>query len=305
MILDEKYTLNNGVQIPKIGLGTWMISDSDVVPAIKEAVKAGYTHIETAQAYGNENGVGIGVRDCGLNRDQIFVSTKLAAEIKDFAKAIEAIDGSLSKMKLDHIDMMLIHSPQPWMKFGDKDRYEDGNREAWRALEAAYKAGKLRAIGISNFLHSDIDSLIETCKVQPMANQILAHISNTPLDLIEYSQSKGMLVEAYSPIAHGELLKNEEVAEMAQKYGVSIAQLSIRYTLQLGMLPLPKTTNPAHIRDNADVNFEISAEDMESLKNIEPIKDYGAASMFPVFGGSLKPTKLIGGMVKRLFNRKD
>ncbi|MFX1584057.1 MAG: aldo/keto reductase, partial [Promethearchaeota archaeon] len=155
------------------------------------------------------------------------------------------------------------------------------------ALEEAYNDGKLRAIGLSNFEKADIDNILEFCSVKPMVNQILAHISNTPKELIQYCQEKGILVEAYSPIAHGELMKNQEVIKTAEKYGVSVPQLSIRYDLQLGLLPLPKTANPAHMKNNADVNFVISEEDMEFLKNVDQIKDYGKASMFPVYGGKL------------------
>lgn len=285
MILEENYTLSNGVEIPKLGLGTWFINDTDVVQAVVEAARIGYRHIETAQAYRNESGVGDGFRASGMKREDMFISTKLAAEAKSYQEAVSAIDNSLQTMGLEYIDMMLIHSPQPWNKFGEEDRFFEGNREAWRALEEAYKAGKLRAIGVSNFEKEDLDNILASCSVEPMVNQILAHISNTPKELIQYSQDKGILVEAYSPIAHGELLKNPVVAGIAEKYGVSIPQLSIRYTLQLGLLPLPKTANPDHMKENAEVDFEISDADMDILKNVEQIKDYGDASMFPVYGG--------------------
>jgi diketogulonate reductase-like aldo/keto reductase len=140
---------------------------------------------------------------------------------------------------------------------------------------------------VSNFEEPDIDNILEACSVKPMVNQILAHISNTPKDLIAYTQDKGILVEAYSPVGHGELLKNEEIKKIAEKYGVSIPQLCIRYDLQLDLLPLPKTANPAHMKDNAAVDFVISKEDMDHLKNMEHIKDYGSASIMPVFGGKL------------------
>jgi diketogulonate reductase-like aldo/keto reductase len=179
---------------------------------------------------------------------------------------------------------MIIHSPQPWDEFGDDDRYLDGNRDAWRALEHAYDAKKLRAIGLSNFQRADIDNILSACTVAPMVNQVLAHIGNTPMQLIDYSQQQGMLVEAYSPMAHGELFKNQQVVEMSAKYGVSLPQLSIRYTLDLGLLPLPKTANPDHMRTNADVDFEITDSDMAILRNMEEI-DYGDASMFPVYSG--------------------
>lgn len=287
MIFNEMYTLSNEVKIPKLGLGTWFIPDDKAAQAVCDAVKLGYRHFDTAQAYENEHGVGEGIRTCGTPREELFVTTKLAAEAKTYREAVSAIDGSLKTMGLDYIDMMLIHSPQPWTQFREENRYEEGNREAWRALEEAYKAGKLRAIGVSNFEKQDIDSLLAGCTVAPMVNQVLAHVSNTPFDLIQYSESKGMLVEAYSPVAHGEMLKNGAVQEIAAKYGVSIPQLCIRYILQLGLLPLPKTANPEHMRGNAEVDFVISDGDMETLKTMEQIRDYGEYSGFPVFGGKL------------------
>ena len=283
MILEDKYTLSNGVEIPKLGLGTWFIRDNDAGQAVKDAARIGYRHIDTAQAYGNERGVGDGIRTCGVKREDMFVTTKLAAEIKSYQKAVASIDQSLKTLGLDYVDMMIIHSPKPWRQFHEEDRFLDGNRQAWRALEEAYKAGKLRAIGLSNFEQTDIDNILGSCTVKPMVNQILAHISNTPEELIQYSQGKGMLVEAHSPVAHGELMKNREVKNIAGKYGVSVPQLSIRYALQLGLLPIPKTADPAHMKTNADVDFEISDEDMDFLKNLEQIKDYGDASVFPVY----------------------
>ena len=285
MILEETFTLSNGVEIPKLGLGTWMIDDGQVAEAVKAAVKLGYRHVDTAQAYGSERGVGEAVRSCGLARNELFVTTKLDAGIKEYDAATAAIDGSLKTLGLDHIDLMIIHSPQPWGKFGSDDRFFEGNREAWRALEEAHKAGKLRAIGVSNFERGDLDNLLDAASVKPMVNQILAHVSNTPFELIDDTKSKGILVEAYSPVAHGKILDNGELAAMAKKYGVGVPQLCIRYCLQLDLLPLPKTANPEHMRVNADVNFEISEADMDTLKQAEPIKDYGDASVFPVYGG--------------------
>ncbi len=283
MILQEKYTLSNGVEIPKIGLGTWFISNETVAQAVKDAVEIGYRHIDTAQAYGNEKGIGEGIKSCDIKRADLFITTKLAAEIKSHGEAVASIDSSLKALGLDYIDLMIIHSPKPWAAYGKEDRHFEGNREAWRALEDAYKAGKLRTIGISNFQVVDIEKLSESCTVKPMVNQILAHISNTPFELIEYCKQNNILVEAYSPIAHGELLKNQDVVKIAEKYGVSVPQLAIRYCLELGLLPLPKTANPKNMKNNAEVDFEISASDMEILINIKPIKDYGEASKFPVF----------------------
>lgn len=287
MILEENYTLSNGVEIPKLGLGTWFINNKNVVGAVKDAVQMGYRHIDTAQAYRNEAGVGEGVRNSGIKRDQLFVTTKLDAGVKSYGKAVKAIDKSLERMKLDYIDMMIIHSPQPWTKFRGDDAYFEGNSEAWRALEEAYAAGKLRAIGLSNFQERDIDNILKSGTVKPMINQVLAHIGNTPHDLIKYGNDHDILTEAYSPIAHGELMKHEEVLEVAKRYGVSVPQLSIRYDLQLGLLPLPKTANPAHMKNNADVDFVISDADMAMLRNVKEITDYGDASIMPVYGGKL------------------
>ena len=281
-------TLNNGVKIPQLGLGTWFIPDDKAAEAVKAAVALGYRHIDTAQAYGNERGVGEGVRTCGIPREELFVVSKVAAEHKTYEAAAASIDETLAKMGLDYLDMMIIHSPQPWVEVNQSEnRYVEGNRAAWRALEDAYKAGKLKAIGISNFQVGDIESLLETAKIRPMVNQILCHISNTPLELVEYCQKNGIAVEAYSPIAHGEILNQPEIQAMAEKYGVSVPQLCIRYTLQLGTISLPKTGNPEHMKTNAEVDFEISAEDMETLKNFKKIADYGESSGFPVYGGKL------------------
>jgi diketogulonate reductase-like aldo/keto reductase len=286
MILDEVFTLANGVHIPKLGLGTWLVDDDEASQVVRDAIELGYRHIDTAQAYGNERGVGAGVRTGGVHRDQLFITTKLAAECKSYAEAKDRIDGSLRALGLDHIDMMLIHSPQPWADFRG-ERYFEGNLEAWRALEEAHAAGKLRAIGHSNFEQADLDSILAHGTVRPHVNQILAHIGNTSFDLIEYSRANGILVEAYSPVGHGAILKDPELAAMARTYGATVAQLSIRYCLQLGMLPLPKTVNRDHMRSNAAVDFHISDADMDTLKRTDPIRGYGEANMFPVFGKQL------------------
>lgn len=281
MILNETYTLSNGVTIPKLGLGTWFIDDDRAADAVRAAVEIGYRNIDTAQAYGNERGVGEGVRTSGVPRDELFVSTKLAAEIKDHDQAVAAIDGSLERLGLEQIDLMLVHSPQPWDDFRGGD-YAEGNRQAWRALENAYEQGKIRAIGVSNFQQRDLENILGSCTVAPHVNQLLVHAGNTPAELIAYCESKDILVEAYSPIAHGAILKNAEVRALSEKYGVTVPQLCIRYTLQLGTVSLPKTANPEHMRSNAEVDFVVSDEDMSVLRDLHA-QDYGEHSAFPVY----------------------
>ena len=282
-ILNETYALSNGIEIPKLGLGTWFIDDAVAADAVRAAVEIGYRNIDTAQAYANERGVGEGTRTSSVPREELFVSTKLAAEIKDYETAVASIDESLTTMGLDYLDLMLIHSPQPWADFRGGD-YAAGNRAAWRALEDAHKAGKLRTIGVSNFEEHDLDNILTAATVVPHVNQLLVHAGNTPSELLAYCEEKQILVEAYSPIAHGAILDHPQVQGLAEKYGVTVPQLCIRYTLQLGTVSLPKTGNPDHMRSNAEVDFEISSEDMDALRHLQA-KDYGQHSVFPVYSG--------------------
>ncbi len=284
MMFNEVYTLANGTHIPKLGLGTWFIDDDKVAQAVREAVKLGYRLIDTAQAYGNERGVGEGVRTCGIPREQLFVASKVAAENKTYESAMASIDETLEKMGLDYLDQMIIHSPQPWAEFRVEKRYFEENKQVWRALEDAQAAGKVKVIGVSNFLQDDLENILSDCRVKPMVNQILLHISNTNQELLTFCKQQGIQVEAYSPIAHGEALKNPAIMEMAKKYHVSVAQLCIRYVIQLGTVALPKTADPAHMADNAAVDFEISAQDMQQLVQMQTIQSYGEFDVFPVFG---------------------
>ncbi|MCM3016786.1 aldo/keto reductase [Priestia megaterium] len=287
-MFNETYKLSNGVEIPLLGLGTWLLDGEQAAQAVRDAVSNGYRHIDTAQAYMNEAGIGEGIRSSGVEREELFITTKVAAEAKTYEEVTESIDESLTKMGLDYIDLLIIHSPQPWTEFREENRYFEENKEAWKAMEDAYKAGKVKAIGLSNFLQDDIENILSSCEIKPMVNQVLAHVSNTPLDLIEFCQKNDILVEAYSPIAHGAVLDNKEVKVIADKYGVSVAQLCLRYDIQLGLAVIPKTANPDHMRINAELDFVISDADMEILENVEPIQDYGEHSYFPVFGGKLK-----------------
>ncbi len=246
---------------------------------------AGYRLIHTAQAYGNERGVGEGIRTCGLGREQLFVTSKVAAEAKSYEGAARSIDETLSKMRL-RVSGYDDHSQSTTLaEFRVQKRDFAENKEVWRALEDAYAAGKLRAIGVSNFLQDDLENMLEDSRIKPMVNQILLHITNTDHTLLDFCQKQGILVEAYSPIAHGEALKILLSLKWLPKYNVTPAQLCIRYVLQLGTVALPKTANPAHMRDNGAVDFQISPEDMQTLEAMEKIESYGEFDMFPVFSG--------------------
>ncbi len=205
----EFKTLSNGKNIPVLGLGTWFIDDGKVAGAVVSAVKIGYRHIDTAQAYDNEKGVGTGIKACGIPREELFVTSKVAAEAKTYDAAAKSIDETLDKMGLGYIDLMLIHSPQPWAEWRNDKRYFEENIQVWKALEDAYAAGKVKAIGVSNFLIDDLENLIAHCEIKPMVNQLLIHIGNTPAELIAYCKEQDIVVEAYSPIAHGEALKKK------------------------------------------------------------------------------------------------
>ena len=264
------FTLSNQVQIPAVG--TFMMTPDQAEQAVVDALACGYRMIDTAQAYMNERAVGRGIKRSGVAREDIFISTKIWVSQYLTEGTVEK---SLELLGTDYIDLMFIHQPAGDFMAG------------YRKLEKAYKEGKIKSIGISNFQIGDIESLMETAEIKPMVNQILLHISNTPLELVGYCQKNGIVVEVYSPNGHGEILNQPEIKEMAEKYGVSVPQLCIRYTLQLGTISLPKTANPDHMKANAEVDFEISPEDMEILKNFKKIESYGASSGFPVYGGKL------------------
>ena len=280
------------MRIPEIGLGTWLIDNDKVGDVVKLAVELGYRHIDTAQAYENEEGIGKALKELKVPREQLFITSKVMAEFKDYNSAKSSIDESLRKLGLDYIDLMLIHSPEPWREFrNNSNNYFKENLEVWRALEDAVNEGKIKHIGVSNFRIDDLKNILDNCKIKPFANQILCHIGQTPFELIDFCQKNNVLVEAYSPIAHGEAGRIKEIVEIADKYHVSFAQVCLKYCLQLNMVALPKASSKEHLKSNIDLNFAISDEDMEILKNVKPLSDYGDHDFFPVFKQSGKFTR--------------
>lgn len=258
----EYVKLNNGIEMPLISFGVYQIPKEDTKRCVLDAIKSGYRGIDTAQSYFNESEVGDAIVECGVPREELFITTKVWIDHYGYEECKASVEESLRKLKTDYLDLCLLHQPF-------SDYYG-----AYRALEDLYAEGKIKAIGVSNFEKSDIENLINNGTVKPMVNQILAHISNTPFDIIEYCESEGIIVEAYSPNGHGEILNKAEIVAMAEKYQVSPAQLAIRYCIELGFVVLPKSGNPDHIVENGQVDFEISAEDMETLKRIERVTDY-------------------------------
>lgn len=274
--------LYNGVETPVLAYGTWLIKNENAAECVKTALELGYRHIDTAQAYGNEIGVGEGIRESGLKREDIFVTTKVQAEIKSYKKAKKSIDESLKKLGLDYIDLILIHCPQPWIVFRGPKKYYKENIQVWKALEEAYKEGKVRAIGVSNFDQKDLQNIFDNCEIKPMVNQILCHIGSTPINVIKFCQENDVVVESYSPLAHGAILKNKQINDMAEKLNVSLPQLCIKYTLQLNTISIPKASSRSHIEANMKLDFEISDEDMMELLKLNDV-DYGKDSFWPVF----------------------
>ena len=261
------FTIANGVKIPAIGFGTWQIPSGDVAyNSVTVALKSGYRHIDTAHAYGNEASVGQAIRDSGIDRSEIFVTSKLPAEIKNYALARRYADKTIKNIGLDHIDLYLIHAPWPWTEIGAD--YTKQNIQIWKAMEEFFESGRTRSIGISNFNVSDINAILDTCRIRPMVNQIKLHIGHRQEEITEHCRRNNILVEGYSPLATGRILHNLEIERIAKKYGKSVAQLSIRYVLQKGALPLPKSTHAEYINQNLDVDFEISQDDMKYLDSL-------------------------------------
>lgn len=264
---DSTFTLYNGDKIPALGFGTWQIPNGDVCyNAVSYALKCGYKHIDTALAYGNEQSVGRAVRDSGIERSAIYITSKLPAEIKSYEGALTNFEKTMANLNMDYIDLYLIHAPWPWNQRGQDYTHE--NIEVWKAMEKIHSSGRCRAIGISNFNVKDMEAILANCNIKPMANQIRFFIGYTQEEVTRFCQERDILVEGYSPLATGAILYNQEIKALARKYNTSVAQLCIRYVLQRGALPLPKSSHPERIEQNREINFEIADADMHYMNNL-------------------------------------
>mgnify|MGYP001059351917 CR=1 FL=1 len=261
------FELSNGVRIPCIGFGTWQSRDGEGVAAVKSALEAGYRLIDTAAAYGNELSVGAAIRESCVPRDQIFITSKLRNSAHGYDATMEAFEWSTQKLGTDYLDLYLIHWPNP-LQF--RPIWKEATRGTWRAFEALYRAGRIRAIGVSNFMPHHIEMLMETASIQPMVNQLKLCPGITQDAAVEYCRARGILVEAYSPFGTGSIFSAPEIREIAARYRKSIGQVCLRWSLQMGYLPLPKSGNPARIRENLDVfDFDLSEEDMAKIASLK------------------------------------
>ena len=261
------FTLSNNVQIPCIGFGTWQTPDGDVaVSSVLCALKEGYRHIDTAQAYRNEESVGKAIKESGLPREELFITTKLMNPNHTYDLTMSSFEESLKKLQLDYIDLFLIHWPNP---IDYRDTWQEANAESWRAMEALYNQGLIKSIGISNFKPHHIDELLKTATVMPMVNQIRLCPGNTQDDVVEYCRNKNILLEAYSPLGVGKVFEVPEMKILSEKYNRSIAQICIRWSLQRGYLPLPKSVTPSRIKENLNVfDFNLTDEDINFIANL-------------------------------------
>lgn len=265
---NSTFTLYNGVKIPAIGFGTWQIPNGEITyNAVSFALKNGYRHIDTAYAYGNEQSVGKAIRDSGINRNEIFVTSKLAAEIKSYKLALEYFEKTMENIGLEYIDLYLIHAPWPWNDRGSD--YSKENIEVWKAMEEFYLSGGCKAIGVSNFKVSNIESIIKNGKIKPMVNQISFYIGNIQTEITNFCKENEITVEGYSPFATGRIINNKAIAAMAQKYKTTVPKICISYVLQKEVITLPKSIHPEYILQNKEIDFEITTEDMEYLDGLK------------------------------------
>lgn len=262
--LTDTFVLSNGVKVPCVGYGTYLTPDGEIAKnSVMEALKVGYRHVDTAFAYGNEAAVGEGIKASGVKREDVFVTTKHWVTMRGYEKATEAIDISLKNLGLDYLDLYLIHWPCVEKVSPD---WKEINAGTWKAFEDAYKAGKIRAIGVSNFQKKHYDALAEMCDIKPMVNQVEFHPGYTQMETVNYSKDVGMLVQAFSPLGCGAVLSDEILKGIAAKYGKSVAQICLRFVLQSGLNVLTKSVTPSRILENTQIfDFELSAEDMATI----------------------------------------
>ena len=264
--IQDTYKLYNGVEIPCVGLGTWQSSNETAKLSVLAALSHGYKLIDTAAAYGNELGVGAGLKASGLKREEYFVTSKLRNANHGYEATREAFELTIKKLGVDYLDLYLIHWPNP-VQF--RGIWKTAMQETWRAFEELYKAKKIRAIGVSNFMPHHIEALMETAEIKPMVNQLKLCPGIDQPEIVKYCRENDIVVEAYSPFGTGLIFDNEVMQNLAKKYNKTIAQICLRWCLQNDFVSLPKSANPIRIKDNTDIfDFELSAEDMDLIASL-------------------------------------
>ena len=265
--LKDTFTLNNGYKIPCIGFGTWQTPDGETaVNSVIEAIKSGYKHIDTAAIYGNEKSIGKAIKESGINRDELFITSKVWNKDRGYKTTLAAFEKTINDLQIDYLDLYLIHWPASVNKFNDWDNI---NLETWKAMTELYKAGKIKSIGVSNFMPHHLKSLMET-EVKPMVDQIEFHPGFMQEETFKYCNDNNILIEAWSPLGTGKMLDNETLKIVASKYSKSVAQLCIRWCLQNNTLPLPKSVTASRIKENTEIfDFVISDEDIKTINAME------------------------------------
>lgn len=276
--MNEKfYLLNNNYKIPNIGFGTFRTpSGEETEKSVIDAIKSGYRHIDCASAYGNEKSVGEAIRKSGVAREELFVTSKLWNDDKGYENTLAAFNRTLEDLQFDYLDLYLIHWP---IAKASKNNWQEANSESWRALEELYKQGKIKAIGVSNFLGHHLDPLIKTAKIKPMVNQIEIHPGMLQEETVKFCEENNILVEAWAPFSNGQIFNNPVLKDIADQYKKSVAQISLRWIIQKGIIPLPKSVTPERIKNNFDVfDFEIKSQDVEK---IDRLTDCGSSGLHP------------------------
>ncbi len=266
----NNYTLSNNVTIPELGFGTWQTPNGEIaVDSVKKALAAGYRHIDTAQGYKNEASVGQAIKESGIPREEIFLTTKLWNGNHSYDLVMSSFAESLEKLQTDYVDLFLIHWPNP---VAFRENWQTANAESWRAFEELYEAGKIKAIGVSNFLPHHLEELKKTATVFPIVNQIFLAPGELQPEVVQYCQAHDILLEAYSPLGTGKIFDVPEMKELAAKYNKTIAQIALRWSLQHGFLPLPKSVTPSRIEENLAVfDFELSPEDLQTIDQLDGV----------------------------------
>ena len=277
--MKKEYTvLSNGVKMPNLAFGTFKVNEGDDVQIILDAINVGYRHFDTAAFYNTEEALGKAIKKSGIPREEFFVTTKVWKTCMGYEGAKKSFEESLEKLDMDYVDLLLIHWPRP----DAESDWKQLDIETWKAFEEIYKEGKAKAIGVSNFLNHHMQNILDNCEVVPMVNQIEFHPGYIQKDIVDFDKERGIVVEAWSPLGRERVFKDELLNKLAEKYGKSVAQICLAFALQMGVVPLPKSSSIERMKQNMDIDFELEEEDFEKIVNME---EMGWSGLDPDFIG--------------------